>query len=63
MRPHLLRYTEGNKRRETTVIPSAEADRLAEYIGEELKEKLDEDIELLDGASAEFDLEVVRSGN
>ena len=44
------------------MIPAEEADKLSEYIGEELKNKLDEDIELLDGASAEFDLEVVRSG-
>ena len=52
----------GTKEGETTVIPAEEADKLSEYIGEELKNKLDEDIELLDGASAEFDLEVVRSG-
>ena len=35
---------------------------MIEYIGEELKDKLLEDVELLDGASAEFDLDVVRAG-
>ena len=35
---------------------------LTEYIGEEAKETLFEEIELLDGASAGFDLEKVRAG-
>ena len=43
----------GTKEGETTVIPAAEEARLTEYIGGELKDKLYEDIELLDGASAE----------
>lgn len=52
----------GTKEGETMVIPADEEVRLTEYIGEELKDKLYEDIELLDGASAEYDLEVIRAG-
>ncbi len=52
----------GTKEGETTVIPVSEEDQLSEYIGEANKDKLYEDVELLDGASAEFDLEVVRAG-
>ena len=36
--------------------------RLEEFIGTENKEKLLEEIELLDGASAEFDQELVSKG-
>lgn len=62
---HVYTYTDtqkGTREGETTVIPSKESHMLTEYIGEELRDKLYEDIELLDGASAEFDLEVVRAG-
>ena len=52
----------GTKEGETTIIPVSEEDKLTEYIGGELKDKLYEDVELLDGASAEFDLDVVRAG-
>ncbi len=52
----------GTKEGETTVIPISDEAKLSEYIGEELKDKLLEDVELLDGASAEFDLDVVRAG-
>lgn len=61
----VVTYTDtqkGTKEGEATVIPVGEADRLTGYIGEELKDKLTDDIELLDGASAEFDLEAVRAG-
>lgn len=61
----VVTYTDtqkGTKEGEATVIPVGEADRLTGYIGEELKAKLTDDIELLDGASAEFDLEAVRAG-
>lgn len=61
----VVTYTDtqkGTKEGEATVIPVGEADRLTGYIGEELKDKLTDDIELLDGASAEFDLETVRAG-
>jgi peptide chain release factor 3 len=53
----------GTKEGETTIIPVSEEDKLTEYIGSELKDKLYEDVELLDGASAEFDLDVVRAGD
>ena len=44
-------------------IPLSDTDTLREYIGEEAMEKLLEEVELLDGASAEFDLDLVRSGD
>ncbi len=53
----------GTKEGETTIIPVSEEEKLTEYIGGELKDKLYEDVELLDGASAEFDLDVVRAGD
>ncbi len=52
----------GTREGETTVIPAEEEESLAGYIGEELRDKLYEDIELLDGASAEYDLDVIRAG-
>ena len=52
----------GPREGETTVIPAEEEESLAGYIGEELRDKLYEDIELLDGASAEYDLDVIRAG-
>lgn len=52
----------GTKEGEATKIPVSKTDRLREYIGEELENRLLEEVELLDGASAEFDLNVVRSG-
>ena len=62
---HVYTYTDtqkGTKEGETTILPVSDEDRLTEYIGEELKDRLYEEIELLDGASAEFDLDVVRAG-
>ena len=52
----------GTKEGEATVIHFDEEDKLVSFIGENAKEKLMEDIELLDGASAEYDLEEVRRG-
>ncbi len=52
----------GTKSGASTIIPITEPERLTEYIGEELENKLMDEIELLDGASAEFDLEVVQAG-
>lgn len=51
----------GQKEVDTKNI-SIEDGALQEEIGEFAKEKLEEDIELLDGASAEFDLEEVQAG-
>ena len=53
----------GTKEGETTVIPISEKENLLHVIGEEASRILEEEIELLDGASAEFDLEEVQSGN
>ncbi len=52
----------GTKSGASTIIPISEPDRLTAYIGEDLENKLMDEIELLDGASAEFDLEVVQAG-
>ena len=53
----------GTKEGETEIIPIAERDRLTAEIGEDALSLLEEEIELLDGASAEFDLSEVQSGN
>lgn len=61
----VVMYTDtqkGTKEGETTVIPIEEKDELSKYIGEDLKAQFLEEVELLDGASAEFDLEVVQAG-
>ncbi len=52
----------GTKEGETTEIPLEETDRVVSFVGQELADKLRDEIELLDGASAEFDLEQVRRG-
>lgn len=52
----------GTKEGDTTLIPTSEEGRLKEAVGESAYEKLTEEIELLDGASAEFDISVVRKG-
>ncbi len=52
----------GQKEVETEVVSIDDPALLGE-IGDTFKEKLDEDIELLDGASAEFDLREVQAGN
>ena len=52
----------GQKEVETEVVSIDDPALLGE-IGDTFKEKLDEDIELLDGASAEFDIKEVQAGN
>ena len=52
----------GTKEGETTEIPISDESKLIEYIGEAAKQKLFEEIELLDGASAEFNQEEVDAG-
>jgi len=52
----------GTKEGETRVIPMTNEDELITHIGESKKQTLSDEIELLDGASAEFDLELVRKG-
>ena len=52
----------GTKEGQALEIPVEDEEKLVSYIGEEAKEKLFEEIELLDGASAEFDQESVDAG-
>ncbi len=53
----------GTKEGETEIISVDEEDKLAAQIGEDAFSLLNDEIELLDGASAEFDLEEVQQGN
>lgn len=53
----------GTKEGETEKIPVTEEDRLLQAVGASAKELLREEIDLLDGASAEFDLDEVQKGN
>ena len=53
----------GTKEGETSIIPIEDEEALLAHIGAENKDILMDEIELLDGASAEFDLEAVQSGD
>ena len=53
----------GTKEGETRIIEISDRDALLSHIGKEAEDKLLEEIELLDGASAEFDLKLVQSGD
>ncbi len=62
---HVLTYSDtqkGTKEGETTVIPMDDEALLLEKIGDEALAALRDEIELLDGASAEFDISEVRRG-
>ena len=52
----------GTKEGETTIISTDDKAALLAEIGEEALDKLESEIELLDGASEEFDIEAVRAG-
>ncbi len=52
----------GTKEGETRVVSVQEETELRELIGDPAADKLLEEVELLDGASAEFDLEAVQKG-
>ena len=52
----------GTKEGEATEISIEDETKLTEYIGEAPKQKLFDEIELLDGASADFELEEVQKG-
>lgn len=52
----------GTKEGTTDVVDLSDTDAVIKEIGEAAYEKLTEEIELLDGASAEFDIEAVRNG-
>ena len=53
----------GTKEGHATRIPIEEETVLTEHIGEEYKAQLFDEIELLDGASAEYDLERIQAGD
>lgn len=62
---HVLTFSDtekGTKEGETTVIPMDDEAALLANIGEEALATLRDEIDLLDGASAEFDLDEVRRG-
>lgn len=52
----------GTKEGETEIISVDDREALLAHIGESAEDKLLEEIELLDGASAEFDLDMVQKG-
>lgn len=52
----------GTKEGETSVIPIADQDKILEAIGQDAKDKLEEEMELMDTASAEYDLALVHQG-
>ena len=53
----------GTKEGETEIISVDDTDKLTAQIGEDAFSLLQDEIELLDGASAEFDLDEVQKGN
>ena len=53
----------GTKEGHATRIPVSDEQVLAEQIGEDFKAQLLDEIELLDGASAEYDLERIQAGD
>ena len=53
----------GTKEGHATRIPVEQEEELTQAIGEEFKSQLADEIELLDGASAEYDLEEIQAGN
>ncbi|MDE6602981.1 MAG: peptide chain release factor 3 [Lachnospiraceae bacterium] len=53
----------GTKEGHATRIPFSETENLAGQIGEDFLSQLSDEIELLDGASAPFDLEQIQAGN
>ncbi len=53
----------GTKEGHTEVIHMDEEDKLLQFVGADAKDKLTEELELLEGAGAEFDLDQVRAGD
>ncbi len=53
----------GTKEGHTTVIPVSDESLLTENIGEDFKSQLFDEIDLLDGASAEYDLDRIQAGD
>ena len=62
-RREILSFTANNGQREVEAVKAELGDaRIAELIGEDLCQILNDEVELLDGASDEFDLDKVRHG-
>ena len=62
----VITYTDtekGTKEGHATRIPFSETENLTAQIGEDFLSQLTDEIELLDGASASFDLEQIQAGN
>ncbi len=62
---HIVTYSDtekGTKEGETKIIPPSDDALMKEYVGDELKDQLLEEISLLDGASAEYDLDAIQRG-
>ena len=62
---HVVTFSDtekGTKEGTSQVLPVDDEAALTAYIGEEAKEKLFDEIELIDGASADYDLEEIRAG-
>ncbi len=62
---HIVTYSDtekGTKEGETKIIPPSDDALMKEYVGDELKNQLLDEISLLDGASAEYDLDAIQRG-
>ncbi|MCR5715484.1 MAG: peptide chain release factor 3 [Lachnospiraceae bacterium] len=53
----------GTREGHTEIISMEDEQKLTDFIGDAAKEKLQEELELLEGAGAEFDLDEVRAGD
>ncbi len=63
---HIITYSDtqkGTKEGETRVITLSDQGAMEELVGSELEEQLLEEIDLLDGASAEYDLDAIQKGD
>ncbi len=62
---HIVTYSDtekGTKEGETKILSLSDDALMEEYVGDELKEQLLDEISLLDGASAEYDLDAIQRG-
>ncbi|MFI3200991.1 MAG: peptide chain release factor 3 [Eubacteriales bacterium] len=62
---HIITYSDtqkGTKEGEITIVSLKDSNAMETYVGAELEEQLSEEISLLDGASAEYDLGLIQQG-
>lgn len=52
----------GTKEGHTVTIPISDEAKLLEYIGTEFKQQMDDEMELLDGASDDYDIDKIKNG-